>query len=67
MVVRSVAAFRFSPVHESYAAEKYRNTKNVGVIGATIFHEHGTNPWTGEEVRKRLNAKPFPGGFATPP
>ena len=62
-----VAAFRFSPVRESYAAEKYRNTKNVGVIGAAIFRERGTNPWTGEEVRKRLNANPFPGGFATPP
>ena len=65
--IGEVAAFRFGPVRESYAAEKYRNTKNVGVIGAAIFHEHGTNPWTGEEVRKRLNANPFPGGFATPP
>jgi hypothetical protein len=65
--IGEIAAFRFSPVRESYAAEKYRNTKNVGVIGAAIFHERGTNPWTGEEVRKRLNANPFPGGFATPP
>jgi hypothetical protein len=65
--IGAVAAFRFSPVRESYAAEKYRNTKNVGVIGAAIFYEHGTNLWTGEEVRKRLKANPFPGGFATPP
>jgi len=63
----AVAAFRFSPVRESYAAEKYRNTQNVGVIGVAVFNEFGTNPWTTEEVRKRLNANPFPGRFATPP
>ena len=63
----AVAAFRFSPVRESYAAEKYRNTKNVGVIGIAVFNELGTNPWTDAEVRNRLNANPFPGRFATPP
>jgi uncharacterized protein (DUF736 family) len=63
----SVAAFRFSPVRESYAAEKYHNTKNVGVIGVAIFNEVGTNPLTEPEVQKRLNANPFPGRFATPP
>ncbi|OLD70884.1 MAG: hypothetical protein AUG90_00340 [Verrucomicrobia bacterium 13_1_20CM_4_55_9] len=63
----AVAAFRFGPVRESYAAEKYRNTQNVGVVGVAVFNEFGTNPWTGEEVRKRLNANPFPGRFATPP
>lgn len=63
----SVAAFRFSPVRESYAAEKYHNTKNVGVIGIALFNEVGTNPWTEQEVQKRLNANPFPGRFATPP
>jgi hypothetical protein len=63
----AVAAFRFGPVRESYAAEKYRNTKNVGVIGAAIFNERGTSPWTNEEVQRRLQAKPFPGRFATPP
>jgi hypothetical protein len=63
----AVAAFRFGPVRESYAAEKYHNTQNVGVVGVAVFNEFGTNPWTGEEVRKRLNANPFPGGFATPP
>src|SRR5713226_9650742 len=57
----AVAAFRFGPVRESYAAEKYRNTQNVGVVGVAVFNEFGTNPWTGEEVRKRLNANPFPG------
>jgi hypothetical protein len=63
----AVAAFRFSPVRESYAAEKYHNTKNVGVIGVAVFNEFGTNPWTDQEIHKRLNANPFPGRFATPP
>jgi hypothetical protein len=63
----AVAAFRFGPVRESYAAEKYHHTQNVGVVGVAVFNEFGTNPWTGEEVRKRLNANPFPGRFATPP
>jgi len=63
----AVAAFRFSPVRESYAQEKYRNTRNVGVIGVAIFNERGTFPWTNQEVRKRLRADPFPNRFATPP
>jgi len=63
----AVAAFRFSPVRESYAAEKYHNTKNVGVIGVAIFNEAGTYPSTDAETGKRLNANPFPGHFATPP
>jgi hypothetical protein len=63
----AVAAFRFSPVRESYAAEKYHNTRNVGVIGIALFSEVGTNPWTEPEVQKRLNANPLPGRFATPP
>lgn len=63
----AVAAFRFSPVRDSYAHEKYGDTRNVGVIGAAIFNEKGTNPWTDEEVQRRLEAKPFPGRFATPP
>jgi hypothetical protein len=63
----AVAAFRFSSVRESYAAEKFHNTKNVGVIGVAIFNEAGTSPWTDEETRKRLNANPFPGRFASPP
>ena len=63
----SVAAFRFSPVRESYAAEKYHNTRNVGVIGIAVFNERGTNFPTGAEVQKRLKANLFPGGFATPP
>jgi hypothetical protein len=63
----AVAAFRFSPVRESYAQEKYRNTRNVGVIGVAIFNERGTTPWTEREVNKRLRANPFPNRFALPP
>lgn len=64
----AVAAFRFGPVRESYANEKYHNTRNVGVIGAAVFNEAGTNPWTDREIRKRLEANPFPDRrFATPP
>ena len=63
----SVAAFRFSPVRESYAAQKHHNTQNVGVIGVAVFNEAGTNPLTEREVQKRLDANPFPGQFAAPP
>lgn len=63
----AVAAFRFGPVREAYANEKYHNTRNVGVIGIALFNERGTNPWTWDEVRRRLRANPFPGRFATPP
>jgi hypothetical protein len=63
----AVAAFRFGPVRESYANEKYHNTRNVGVIGIALFNERGTNPWTWDEVRRRLRANPFPGQFGTPP
>jgi hypothetical protein len=63
----AVAAFRFGPVRESYAHQKYGDTRNVGVIGIAIFNERGTNPWTDREVEKRLKAEPFPGRFATPP
>jgi hypothetical protein len=63
----AVAAFRFGAVRESYAQQKYGDTRNVGVIGIALFNERGTNPWTDREVEKRLKAKPFPGRFATPP
>ncbi len=63
----AVAAFRFSPVRESYAQEKYRDSRNVGVIGIAIFNEFGTYPWTDREINKRLKANPFPNRFATPP
>src|SRR5207237_5653154 len=63
----AASAFRFGPVRESYAAEKYHHTRNVGVIGIALFNEVGSDPWTNEEVRRRLKANPFPGRFATPP
>ena len=63
----AVAAFRFGPARESYAAEKYRNTRNGGVIGIVLFNEVGSDPWTDEEVHRRLKANPFPARFATPP
>ncbi len=63
----AVAAFRFSPVRESYTAEKYARTQNVGVIGIAFFNERGTNAPTVGETRRRLNAKPFPGNFSAPP
>jgi hypothetical protein len=64
----AVAAFRFGPVRESYAHEKYHDTRNVGVIGAALFNEAGTYPWTDREIQKRLEANPFPDRrFATPP
>ena len=57
----AVAAFRFGPVRESYAAEKYHNTC------IALFNEVGSDPWTNKEVRCRLKANPFPGRFATHP
>lgn len=63
----TVAAFRFSPVRESYAQEKYRDTRNVGVIGLAVFDEEGSSPFTGREIKRRLQADPFPHQFATPP
>ena len=63
----AVAAFRFGPVRESYAQQKYGDSRNVGVIGAAIFQERGSRTWTTAEIQKRLKANPFPGRFATPP
>jgi hypothetical protein len=48
-------------------AEKYRNARNVGVIGIALLNELGSDPWTNEEVRRRVKANPFPGRFGTPP
>ena len=65
-----VAAFRFGSVSQSYANKKYGDTRNVGVIGLAVFHPWGSEPFsqrTQDEARKRYNAEPFPGRFATPP
>lgn len=63
----AVAAFRFGPVRESYANQKYGDTRNVGVVGIALFNERGTNPVIDRDAQKRLKADPFPGTFATPP
>ena len=63
----SVAAFRFGPVRESYANEKYGETRDVGVIGIALFNEFDSRPPDDREARRRLKANPFPGRFATPP
>jgi len=67
--VDAVAAFRFGSVRGSYAGQKTGDTRNVGVIGFAFFHERGTNPFpfTQDEARRRQEANPFPGQFATPP
>jgi hypothetical protein len=67
--VDAVAAFRFGSVRGSYAAQKGGDTRNIGVIGVALFHEKGSLPfpWTPEEVRRRKEANPFPGEFATAP
>jgi len=59
--LNSVAAFRFSDVAQSYAAQKHDTTRNVGVIGVAVFKEKI------KEVEKRKKAEPFPGTWATPP
>jgi hypothetical protein len=66
----SVAAFRFSKVSDSYAAQMGK-ARNVGVIGVAFFVEQGdTRDWTFEEIERRETANPFPGSdsrFARPP
>ena len=63
----AVAAFRFGAVSESYAARKYGDTRNVGVIGIALFNEYGSDPFALTERERRLRASPFPGNFASPP
>ncbi len=64
----AVAAFRFGSVSESYAQKKHGDSRNVGVIGVALFHEHGRPvPTLLPDAKKRLEANPFPGQFATPP
>ncbi len=68
---RTVAAFRFGRVADSYAA-KVGSARNVGVIGVAFFGEKGDrwNPWADvDEAHRRATANPFPGDgrFALPP
>jgi hypothetical protein len=62
-----VAAFRFSRVSDSYAAQRGA-ARNVGVIGVAFFAERGDD-WSSDELRIRDTAQPFPreGRFAPPP
>jgi len=63
----AVAAFRFSKVDDSYAAQR-GDARNVGVIGVAFFAERGDD-WSREELRTRDTANPFPNDdrFAPPP
>ncbi len=66
---RAVAAFRFSRVAESYAAQT-GSARNVGVIGVAFFRERGDNGISQEELELRDSATPFPSEpsrFARPP
>jgi hypothetical protein len=54
----AVAAFRFSKVNDSYAAQR-GDARNVGVIGVAFFAERGDD-WSREELRTRDTANPFP-------
>lgn len=64
----TIAAFRFSSVRGSYTAKSGQGDQNVGVIGAAIFNEAGVTPvWNEDEVNRRKDANPFPGGYAQPP
>jgi hypothetical protein len=53
-------------VREAYAYEKYRNTRDVGVIGLALFNERGNRFWTTDEVERRMRANP-PRPFRHPP
>lgn len=66
---RAVAAFRFSKVADSYAAQT-GSARNVGVIGVAFFRERNDTPWPEGEVDFRDTASPFPNEpnrFAQPP
>ncbi|MEY3218677.1 MAG: hypothetical protein RIT27_34 [Pseudomonadota bacterium] len=64
----TVAAFRFSAVPQSYSAQKYGETTNVGVIGIAAFEEQGTNWQQLNDIQRRKQANPFPNNhYATPP
>lgn len=63
-----VAAFRFSRVADSYAAQT-GSARNVGVIGVALFAERGAAFRPDSDTRLRDSATPFPGDtrFARPP
>jgi hypothetical protein len=58
---RTVAAFKFSSVANSYANMRHGNTRNVGVIGLAVFTQKNVDPWTWmpSEIHTRETANPF--------
>ncbi len=60
----TVAAFRFSALEQSYAAQTGR-PRNVGVVGVAFFQEH--RPLDTRELDRRDSADPFPNRYAPPP
>ena len=66
----AVAAFRFSRVSDSYAAQT-SGDREVGVIGVAFFSERSDSfdPWSFDELRTRETANPFPADprYARPP
>jgi hypothetical protein len=66
----NVAAFRFSKVSDSYAAQT-GTARNVGVIGVAFFTEKGDsiNSGDAQDLQLRDTASPFPSDprFAQPP
>lgn len=64
----SVAAFRFADVGDSYAARKYGDTRNVGVIGVAVFTEkHPQYPAFAQPPPGGREPNPFPGERWTRP
>lgn len=58
---RTVAAFRFGTVTESYTNRSATGTTNVGVIGVAVFAEEGVTPSSGPpSAEQRKDANPFP-------
>ncbi len=61
---RTVAAFRFGSIADSYA-DRTGRSRNIGVIGAAVFRERGS--FDHLDVHRRHDADPFPARFAPPP
>ncbi len=70
---KSVAAFRFSDVGDSYVVQKTGDGRNVGVIGIAAFEEKEDRRYAQKpekrEWRRRQGerAQAFPGEYATAP
>ncbi|MCA9635117.1 MAG: hypothetical protein KC420_03675 [Myxococcales bacterium] len=60
----TIAAFRFSELGDSYAAQTGK-ARNIGVVGVAFFHEYPAIDV--HELRRRETADPFPNRYAPPP